>query len=815
MKLPLLVSLLVLASTSHAAVFTEDSLDSAQFSLAKKPVSVELDISEKDSMVAEATEKVAAKGMLAQKTFADSSIKGYACNISHTPSEANKWSIILYNFSDPSDDGEVVFSTNKNRKIQSVACLPNGEKLIFSYQESVRGDTEIYSLDLTTNEVLRLTDNDTDDSDVTISQDGKVLAWQNRLADGRQAITVRTYNDNGSEFTEKSLASANPFVQPSLSANGRWLALVQLRTNTFLALRYDLMNSAFKTIYSIPRRKRLFNPSISDDGNIYSWVENKALSRYVVKNISENTVTRLITGVEGIEHPFLSQSGESVIYSIGGQTLIKNIRTGITEEVAFAERYVGSYWMGEPEPPKLSGSWKLPGRSVILHFLPDGRYFAKQWEQTDNNEGFEYGKYVASDSEITFTTLENHDGDALTCGENRGVSCGVDGMSSNVWEYSLTANTLGLIPPDEYAVFTLDRIEPTSSPIDGLWESLDAKEIIYFTGGDSYFYINYLGDTPSDEIIFDLGQYTITSGESGSGDITLKTTHTYNYENYGPVCEQTGSTPCERFNLGFSLVNGQLYILNADDGDRGVFTQLLVDDGSPADTGTLIAQKDYAKDLEANQNYGIEIDDDYRTRIRTVQQPGTQASMFSTKITIDDASTLVREDGANIQARLTATYVNPDNNMAIDIAVRLRSEGGSAVGDYTMGTCFDEDCDDELYLSGRVNGLGEFTGDHEMDMKWNAGTKEFVYTIDGTEIGRIAMTEFAQDPRVIAAGGYTFDPADYVQAGVYADIYNIGVGESAYIAVHVDEVSIDGAVYDDFKNGLIDISKWRFDSYDR
>jgi hypothetical protein len=295
----------------------------------------------------------------------------------------------------------------------------------------------------------------------------------------------------------------------------------------------------------------------------------------------------------------------------------------------------------------------------------------------------------------------------------------------------------------------------------------------------------------------------------------LDTTHTFNNDMYGPVCEQMGNTPCETASYCFSLDHGQLVIMDPENAQKAYFNQLLVESDAPANTGTLVAQKDYSSDLKANQNYGYEIKDRYRTRITSVQQSGTQASMFSTKFTIDEASTLVREDSANLQVRLGAAYVNPDNGLAIDITVLLRNEGDGAFGNYTMSTCFDDDCDDELYLGERVYGLGEFTGDHEMGMKWNAGTKEFVYTIDGTEIGRIAMTEYAQDPRVIAAGGYTFDPADYVRTRVYADINDVGVGESAYMAVHVDEVSIDGEVYDDFKNGLIDLSKWYFDSYDR
>lgn len=97
----------------------------------------------------------------------------------------------------------------------------------------------------------------------------------------------------------------------------------------------------------------------------------------------------------------------------------------------------------------IKGSWESPNGLVIIHFLPDGRYLAMQWEQEDGSEGFEYGTYVASDGNITFTTKENNDGDAIICWEPKGVLCGVGDVPATVWSYSLTDNEISMSPINE------------------------------------------------------------------------------------------------------------------------------------------------------------------------------------------------------------------------------------------------------------------------------------------------------------------------------------------------------------------------------
>lgn len=466
----------------------------------------------------------------------------------------------------------------------------------------------------------------------------------------------------------------------------------------------------------------------------------------------------------------------------------------------------------------IKGSWRASDGSVIIHFFPDGRYLAMQWE--DGAEGFEYGTYVASNGNITFTTKENNDGDAIICWEPKGVLCGEGNVPAVVWPYTLTDNKISMFPSDEDTVYTLNRVEATNSPVDGLWEALDYNGLVYFTGGDKVFYVDYLQNQGTNENIFEVGSYSLNTTEDGNNIIEVSLNRTY--DGTGLNCEQSGDSPCSRFVDAYSIVNGQLILMSTDDpvekGDRAYLNSVF-DNDSPANTAKLVAQKDYAKDIADNESYGTEIEDDFRALIETVgiyQASDLEASTVGAKFDIDELSTIVKEANSNsrIEARLYAIYKYPNQNLYVEASIRLRSFGDSTTAAYTVLTCFGSDCEDEVSLEGTAPYLGSFTGDHEMKISWDSSAEAFVFVVDGAEVGRIAMSDYNADSRVIDVGGYTFDPEDYTGASINAEVRNIEAGDSGFIEVHVDEVSIDGEVYDDFTAGLIDETKWYYHSKD-
>lgn len=339
-------------TSAHESILNETSL-----ALAKKHVNTDNNIEEVtiNASPSPLMDKGTSNRSVATKTTDDTYVaNGFACNIVHNPEATLRWSIQMYHLDTAPTQPYTIFGVTKNRKIQSVACTPDGSLALFSVRETQTGDYEVYAILPFTLEIVQLTDNETDDVDVTISADGLTMAWQERLTDGRQAIVIRTYNENWNGFTQRSLASANPFVQPALSANGDWLALVQLRKSNFLALLYNLDSKNFTTIKSIVRRKKLFTPSVSNDGTIYGWLENNSQGRYVVKNLNTGESVRALFNPEGIAHPVISPNGQWIVYSLNNENsrriFMTHLETGINrvigKELASPSRYLGTNWQG-------------------------------------------------------------------------------------------------------------------------------------------------------------------------------------------------------------------------------------------------------------------------------------------------------------------------------------------------------------------------------------------------------------------------------------------------------------------------------------
>ena len=498
----------------------------------------------------------------------------------------------------------------------------------------------------------------------------------------------------------------------------------------------------------------------------------------------------------------------------GGQETVPTELVSAAQAVAYFEESLSG--TTGATSGSLKGSWESSAKKVILHFLPDGRYLAMQWEQENGTEGFEYGTYVASNGNVTFTTKENNDGDALICDESKDVLCGFDGIPAKTFSYSVTDNELTLSSPE--GTFTINRVEATDSPVDGLWEYLNEKILVTFIGGSRFFVVDYLAQDISEPIL-ELGSYNLETNEDGSSVIEFSTSRSYTET--GLDCEQTGDSPCDEYVDAYSIVNGQLAIISTDpeDMDGRAYLNSIFGNNSPANTAQLVAQKDYSRDVADNDSYNVAIEDDYRTRISTPgigQASDLAASTVSAKFNIDETSTIVQAAGSNsrLEARLYAEYKHSNDGLSVEPSLRLRTSGDTITAAYVVATCFDLGCGDELSLEGSSAYSGNFTGDHEMKITWDSTAEAFVFLVDQVEVGRIAMSEYNADSRVIDAGGYTFSPADYTGASVNAEVRNIEAGGSGYLEVHVDEVSIDGNVYDDFTAGLIDDTKWRYESMD-
>lgn len=268
------------------------------------------------------------------------SIDGLACNILHTPVGKHRWSILQYDLSIDTDNQKAVFVSDEDTTIQSVSCSADGSQVLMAIQDGVNGDSEIYLIDQTNNEILRLTDNDTEDLDVSMSRDGKIMSWQGRLADDRQAVFIRMIAEDGS-YSDVALGSKFPMTQPSLSDNGEWLILVNERNRYDHILRYQLSTGEFTTVKTVnSNRYEVANPSISNNGTKVLWTEDDDSHQdLILVNLELGSRALLLRKYHPtkLTHPYLSADGEAVIYSVNREkkqlTYLRVLKTGQTIRV--------------------------------------------------------------------------------------------------------------------------------------------------------------------------------------------------------------------------------------------------------------------------------------------------------------------------------------------------------------------------------------------------------------------------------------------------------------------------------------------------
>ena len=265
-------------------------------------------------------------------------IDGLACNILNTPNGKQRWSILQYDLSEGTDHQSVVYSTKHDKVIQSVACSADGSQVLFSMQQEVGEDSEIYQLDTSKPESpVQLTDNDINDVDVAMNQDGTVMVWQGKLADSRQAINIRRQEAGGS-YNTIQLSSEYGYSQPYLSTNGEWLIMLQHRPNTSIIVRYQLSSKTYTVLATRNNgRQQLSNPSISNDGNQALWLEMGVEQNLVLTDLTtgeRKVELRRNASDNLIEHPSLTGDGQGVLYSVNRedkrQTIILVLATGQT-----------------------------------------------------------------------------------------------------------------------------------------------------------------------------------------------------------------------------------------------------------------------------------------------------------------------------------------------------------------------------------------------------------------------------------------------------------------------------------------------------
>ncbi|GAA4947323.1 hypothetical protein GCM10023314_20780 [Algibacter agarivorans] len=152
------------------------------------------------------------------------------------------------------------------------------------------------------------------------------------------------------------------------------------------------------------------------------------------------------------------------------------------------------------------GAWQL-GDSTLFLFLPDNRYFGIQWIEENNNIGYERGTYTINGSTVSFTTIENNDGEALICDQTNSTCSNVK------FDFALSGNKLVFTPSGGSAVELSPIFNESpfnSSTLIGAWESgLNGDVIFMFLPDNRYFGLQWTEE--NNFIGFERGTYVYSN----------------------------------------------------------------------------------------------------------------------------------------------------------------------------------------------------------------------------------------------------------------------------------------------------------------
>lgn len=235
---------------------------------------------------------------------------GVIAYIRYTPTATNPYAIILF---DQATDIKTVVYSGK-REIGSVAVDGLGKKVVFSARQTINvtSDFEIYELVLNPKTVSALTDNDSDDTNVSISADTAIIAWEGLRSTTatRQVQWLET-----ATITLKILNTTANDTMPSVSGNGAYLAFIRtFSTGTIRVQVYQLSNATLTNVYSNTVIKH--HPSVTDDKSKVAWTEVGTTTRVYVKDMTTGVRTSVVSSANGIEHAHLRKDGKYLTYGL-------------------------------------------------------------------------------------------------------------------------------------------------------------------------------------------------------------------------------------------------------------------------------------------------------------------------------------------------------------------------------------------------------------------------------------------------------------------------------------------------------------------
>jgi FG-GAP repeat len=299
--------------TAEVPLFTDVYLDTAQLTVATQLEQV-IGRQEADVFASgEAPLEHRMGGLESQAVLVGSS--GFIYYIQHNPNLTID-PYRVYRFDQHNDVRTLVYGGK--REVQAIAGSYDGNFLVLSMRQTTTtpNDFEIFRFNILSQSAQRLTDNNVDDTNVSMSGDVLSVTWEAPVS-GRSKIFFRKYMNitAATAFTESVLVSIDPQRQPSLSANGIYVALVRdLSNGKDQVFRYNLSSNVY-TSFSAQSLIPLEHPSINNNGKQVAWLQNDVTSdQIILRNTSVNTMQTVAGPLETLEHPFISADGQFLTY---------------------------------------------------------------------------------------------------------------------------------------------------------------------------------------------------------------------------------------------------------------------------------------------------------------------------------------------------------------------------------------------------------------------------------------------------------------------------------------------------------------------
>ena len=239
--------------------------------------------------------------------------KGFIYYILRDTSLTNQWAI--YRFNQNTDSNVLVYQGQ--RVLHSVSGSSGGTVIYFSAREttSATSDYEIYKLNVNTSAVTQLTNNSSDDINVSSSADANRVAYEGLGTSGQKAVFYRIYS-SATSFIERRLSNPVDQYEPSISGNGNFIAFVRLLTAS--SYRIMLHNISANTYISVNTESSVLNhPSPDDSGNKVAWLRNNTSGYEVrVKNLSTTAIVNAVSSTTQIKHPHITRDGIFLTYGL-------------------------------------------------------------------------------------------------------------------------------------------------------------------------------------------------------------------------------------------------------------------------------------------------------------------------------------------------------------------------------------------------------------------------------------------------------------------------------------------------------------------